>query len=69
MPRRSPRLSADPSLQDALQVFDYVTNELGYNPGGRDQGYLYWMDWFFHNWDSVFSTGDANGVTPAPMSS
>jgi ABC-type transporter Mla subunit MlaD len=64
-----PRLSAaTPSLQNTLQVFNYATNELGYNPGGRDQGknqgYLYWMDWFFHNWDSVFSTGDANGVTP-----
>jgi phospholipid/cholesterol/gamma-HCH transport system substrate-binding protein len=59
------RLSAaTPFLTSAVQVFQYVTNELAYNPGGANQGYLYWMDWFFHNWDSVFSSGDANGISP-----
>lgn len=55
---------ATPFLTSSLQVFQYVTNELAYNPGGANQGYLYWMDWFFHNWNSVFSSGDANGVSP-----
>lgn len=55
---------AVPSLTSALESFAYVLNELAYNPQTRNQGYLYWMDWFFHNWDSVFSSGDANGVSP-----
>src|SRR5581483_11350691 len=55
---------ATPSLTSSLQVANYFFNELAYNPGGRNQGYLYWMDWFFHNWDSVFSSGDANGISP-----
>lgn len=55
---------ATPSLQSALQVAQYLTNETAYNPGGANQGYLYWLDWFFHNWNSVFSSGDANGVSP-----
>jgi len=55
---------ATPYLTSSLQVFQYLTDELAYNPGGANQGYLYWMDWFFHNWDSVFSSGDANGVSP-----
>jgi phospholipid/cholesterol/gamma-HCH transport system substrate-binding protein len=56
--------TATPLLTSSLQVFTYATNELAYNPNTANQGYLYWMDWFFHNWNSVFSSGDANGVSP-----
>ena len=56
--------AATPFLTSSLQVLTYVDDELAYNPGGANQGYLYWMDWFFHNWDSVFSSGDANGISP-----
>ena len=56
--------SATPFLTSSLQVLTYLDDELAYNPGGANQGYLYWMDWFFHNWDSVFSSGDANGISP-----
>lgn len=50
-----------PDLTDALQAANYFVNELAYNPGGKNQGYLYWADWFFHNWNSLASSGDANG--------
>lgn len=55
---------ATPSLTSVLQTFSYFLNELAYNPQTNNHGYLYWMDWFFHNWDSVFSSGDADGVSP-----
>jgi phospholipid/cholesterol/gamma-HCH transport system substrate-binding protein len=42
-------------------VLNYVTNELAYNPGGKNPGFLYWIAWFAHNNDSFQSTSDANG--------
>jgi phospholipid/cholesterol/gamma-HCH transport system substrate-binding protein len=56
--------AATPSLTSALQVLNYFANELAYNPGGRNQGFLYWADWFFHNWNSALSEADANGLVP-----
>jgi phospholipid/cholesterol/gamma-HCH transport system substrate-binding protein len=56
--------SATPFLTSVLQTTSYFLNELAYNPQTDNQGYLYWMDWFFHNWNSVFSSGDANGISP-----
>jgi phospholipid/cholesterol/gamma-HCH transport system substrate-binding protein len=53
-----------PSLIGIFKLSDYTVNELAYNPGGGNQGYLYWADWFFHNWDSAFGEADANGVVP-----
>jgi phospholipid/cholesterol/gamma-HCH transport system substrate-binding protein len=53
-----------PSGTSTLQVLNYLVNELAYNHGGDNQGFLYWMDWFFHNWNSAFSVQDANGVIP-----
>jgi phospholipid/cholesterol/gamma-HCH transport system substrate-binding protein len=55
---------ATPYVTGSLQVANYLLNELAYNPGGKNQGFLYWLDWFFHNWNSVFSEADANGVLP-----
>ena len=51
-----------PPLSDAFRVINYTTNEMAWNPGGANQGFLYWMPWFAHNANSVFSTGDANGA-------
>jgi phospholipid/cholesterol/gamma-HCH transport system substrate-binding protein len=50
-----------PSLTDAFRVLVYVVNELGYNPPGDNEGFLFWMAWFFHNANSFLSTEDANG--------
>jgi phospholipid/cholesterol/gamma-HCH transport system substrate-binding protein len=50
-----------PDLIDTFKVLAYSTNELAYNPGGRNPGFLYWLAWFAHNSDSFISTSDANG--------
>jgi phospholipid/cholesterol/gamma-HCH transport system substrate-binding protein len=61
-----PPLAADlkteiPELIDAFKVLAYATNETAYNPGGANQGFLYWLAWFAHNSASFISSSDANG--------
>jgi phospholipid/cholesterol/gamma-HCH transport system substrate-binding protein len=58
---------ATPPLTGAAQSLNYLLNELAYNPnnvvnGSLDEGFLFWLDWFGHNINSVVSTGDANGA-------
>jgi phospholipid/cholesterol/gamma-HCH transport system substrate-binding protein len=53
---------ATPSLTRAFQVLGYVVNELGYNPPGDDEGFLFWLAWVAHNSASLFSTEDAHGA-------
>jgi phospholipid/cholesterol/gamma-HCH transport system substrate-binding protein len=50
-----------PSLRDSFKVLAYTTNEISYNPGGKNQGFLYWLAWTAHNLDSALSVADANG--------
>jgi phospholipid/cholesterol/gamma-HCH transport system substrate-binding protein len=50
-----------PHLKVAFTIFDYVANELAYNPPGADEGYLFWLAWFAHNANSALSTEDAHG--------
>ena len=50
-----------PPLSDAFRALNHTTNEMAWNPGGANPGFLYWLAWFAHNADSAFSTGDANG--------
>lgn len=50
-----------PVLSRAFDTLEYVVNELGYNPPGPEEGYLFWLAWFAHNGDSMLSTEDANG--------
>jgi phospholipid/cholesterol/gamma-HCH transport system substrate-binding protein len=52
-----------PHLSNAFSVLNYVVNELGYNPPGDEEGYLFWTAWFFHNADSILSVQDAHGVS------
>lgn len=54
---------ATPSLLRAFDTLNYVANELGYNPPGDDEGYLFWLAWLAHNGASILSTEDANGAT------
>lgn len=51
-----------PDLTRVAQTGTYVTNALAYNPPGRDEGMLYWIPWFFHNFGSATSTADAHGA-------
>lgn len=63
-----PRLTAlAPHMTSSFQGLDYILNELAYNPrnvvnGYRDEGGLFWLDWFVHNWNSDFANSDANGA-------
>jgi phospholipid/cholesterol/gamma-HCH transport system substrate-binding protein len=50
-----------PELIDSFKVLAYSTNELAYNPGHGNPGFLYWLAWFAHNSASFISTSDANG--------
>lgn len=54
--------AATPPLSGAFRVLERVVNELGYNPDGPEEGYLFWLAWFNHNAVSMLSTEDANGV-------
>lgn len=55
--------SVTPALTRAFTTLNYVVNELGYNPQGSEEGYLFWLAWFAHNATSMTSTGDAHGTT------
>lgn len=50
-----------PQLTRSFQVLTYLVNELAYNPGGKNQGYLFWLAWGLHNFNSMISLGDAHG--------
>jgi phospholipid/cholesterol/gamma-HCH transport system substrate-binding protein len=50
-----------PNLTQAFKGIEYITNELAYNPGGANPGFLYWLAWFAHNVDSFVGNTDANG--------
>lgn len=56
----------EPSTVDLVRsgkVLNYVANELGYNPPGPEEGYLFWASWFIHNANSILTTEDAHGAT------
>jgi phospholipid/cholesterol/gamma-HCH transport system substrate-binding protein len=49
-------------LDDSAKVLQHVVNVLGYDPPGPQKGYSYYIGWFAHNTNSIFSTQDANGA-------
>lgn len=53
--------SALPDLRTGVSVLEYVSNELAYNPQGKEEGFLFWLNWFAHNTNSMLSTRDGNG--------
>ncbi len=50
-----------PNLTQSFKGIEYITNELAYNPGNGNPGFLYWLAWFGHNVDSFVGNSDANG--------
>src|SRR5215210_4484368 len=53
---------ASPGLIRASRVLRYLANELGHNPPGPEEGYLFWTAWFAHTTNSIFSIEDAHGA-------
>ena len=54
--------SVAPRLIRVGRVLNYVANELGYNPPGSEEGFLFYAAWFAHNANSIFSIDDAHGA-------
>jgi phospholipid/cholesterol/gamma-HCH transport system substrate-binding protein len=54
--------TAAPNLSKTFGVINHLANMLGYNPGGQQHGYLWWLAWLDHNVRTLFSIQDGNGV-------
>jgi phospholipid/cholesterol/gamma-HCH transport system substrate-binding protein len=52
---------AFPQLKSGFAVFNEFFNELAYNPGPNQGGFLFFLDWANHDLNSVVSQGDATG--------
>ena len=52
---------AIPKLATSFKVLNEFFNELAYNPGKSQGGFLFFVPWANHNLNSVVSTSDANG--------
>jgi phospholipid/cholesterol/gamma-HCH transport system substrate-binding protein len=50
-----------PGLEKSLAVFNEFFNELAYNPGSKQGGFLFFVTWASHDLNSVLSTADAHG--------
>jgi phospholipid/cholesterol/gamma-HCH transport system substrate-binding protein len=51
-----------PKLASTFAVFNEFFNEIAYNPGKSQGGFLFFLDWSNHNLNSVLSSADAHGV-------
>jgi phospholipid/cholesterol/gamma-HCH transport system substrate-binding protein len=51
-----------PKLAASFGVLNEFFNELAYNPGKNQAGFLFFLDWSNHNLNSVLSSADAHGV-------
>jgi phospholipid/cholesterol/gamma-HCH transport system substrate-binding protein len=50
-----------PALASSFHVLNELFNELGYNPGPNQAGFLFFLDWANHDFNSALSTSDAGG--------
>ncbi len=53
---------ASPQLTTAFTVINEFFNELAYNPGPNQGGFLFYLDWANHDLNSVVAQGDAHGA-------
>lgn len=51
-----------PDLIEVGKVLNRVVNVLGYNPEGKEEGFLFHTAWYVHNAVSILSVEDAHGV-------
>jgi phospholipid/cholesterol/gamma-HCH transport system substrate-binding protein len=52
---------AFPNIITTISVLNEFFNELAYNPGPNQAGFLFYLDWFNHNANNMFASADANG--------
>jgi phospholipid/cholesterol/gamma-HCH transport system substrate-binding protein len=52
---------AFPKLASSFSVLNELFNEFAYNPGSKQGGFLFFLDWANHNFNSAVSTADAHG--------
>jgi phospholipid/cholesterol/gamma-HCH transport system substrate-binding protein len=50
-----------PGLASSFAVFNEFFNELGYNPGPKQGGFMFFLDWATHDFNSAVSAADAHG--------
>jgi phospholipid/cholesterol/gamma-HCH transport system substrate-binding protein len=53
---------AFPKLAESFGVLNEFFNELAYNPGPNQAGFIFFLDWANHNLNSVVSSADAHGA-------
>ena len=53
---------ASPQLTTGFTVINEFFNELAYNPGPNQGGFLFYLDWANHDLNSVVAQGDAHGA-------
>ena len=51
-----------PDLIEVGKILNRTVNVLGYNPEGKEEGFLFHLAWYAHNAASVVSLGDAHGT-------
>jgi phospholipid/cholesterol/gamma-HCH transport system substrate-binding protein len=49
------------SFGNALGGFNSFLNELSYNPKGSREGFLFYLPWLNHDFNTAFTVGDAGG--------
>jgi phospholipid/cholesterol/gamma-HCH transport system substrate-binding protein len=52
---------ATPNLSNTFAVVNHFLNLVGYNPGGDQHGYLWWLAWLGHIGRTLFAVQDGNG--------
>jgi len=52
---------ATPHLNNTFGVINSLLNLFGYNPPGKEEGFLFYQSWLNHAGASVFNTQDAHG--------
>lgn len=50
-----------PALSSSFGVLNELFNELAYNPGPNQAGFLFFADWASHDFNSALSSADAHG--------
>jgi phospholipid/cholesterol/gamma-HCH transport system substrate-binding protein len=53
--------AAFPKLASSFSVLNELFNEFAYNPGSNQGGFLFFIDWANHDFNSALSTADAHG--------